>query len=221
MKAFSKVIGIVGGAGPVASSLLYSTLIEICQKQYGAHDYSDFPEIVLESFPFTRGNPEKIREEIALCFAKLKSAGASLCCVASHSFHGFLPDTRGLEFIHLVSESLREASRLKISKLLILASQTTIDLKLYESPNIPCVYPPEEDQNRIQSMIREVARGFSSLQQAEELEEMVLRLRPSLAFDGVMIACTELPLIYRKLPFDAVPVIDTIEVLARSLLSLC
>ena len=68
MLSFSKTIGIVGGAGPIASSFLYSTILEICQKQYKANDYSDFPEIILVSYPFIRGDQEKTREQIALAY---------------------------------------------------------------------------------------------------------------------------------------------------------
>jgi aspartate racemase len=211
---FSKAIGIVGGAGPAASAFLYTTLIELCQKQYGSNDYNEFPEIILESFPFIR-DAEKIRQDISLCLAKLKSAGADLFCIASHSFHGYLPAVPSA-FINLVSESLQEASRCNISKALILASQTTIDLKLYEQHGC---YPSKEDQKAIQTIIREVAGGTIAEPSARALQEMVNRLRPKLHFDGVILACTELPLLYRKFPFSTkLLVIDTTEVLAKKLL---
>ncbi|HEY5234655.1 MAG TPA: hypothetical protein VIJ14_00635, partial [Rhabdochlamydiaceae bacterium] len=71
----------------MASAFLYNTIIEICQKEYGANDYNGFPEIILESYPFTRGDTEKIRHDISLCFTKLKNAGADLFSIASNSFH--------------------------------------------------------------------------------------------------------------------------------------
>lgn len=213
---FSRAIGIVGGAGPVASALLYNTIIEICQKEYGANDYNEFPEIILESYPFTRGDREKIRHDISLCFKKLKSAGAELFSIASNSFHGFLPDVSSFAFVNLVQEGLQEASRLGISKALILAAQPTIDLKLYEQTGLQCIYP--EDQNQIQKIIREVAGGEVSQQQAEKLAEIIRGLE----IDGVIIACTELPLIHRKFPLSkhGLPVIDTVDVLAKRLLIL-
>src|SRR3990167_9648620 len=111
MASFSRTIGIVGGAGPVASAFLYTSILEICQKQYNANDYNEFPEIILVSYPFTRGDEGKIRKEISLCLSKLKSAGASLFCIASNSFHGFLPALPKAGFVNLVTESLKEAAR--------------------------------------------------------------------------------------------------------------
>lgn len=202
----------------MASAFLYNTIIEICQKEYGANDYNEFPEIILESYPFTRGNTEKIKHDISLCFTKLKSAGAELFSIASNSFHGYLPDVSSITFVNLVLESLQEASQLGISKALILAAQPTIDLKLYEQTNLKCIYP--KDQNQIQKIIREVAGGEVSQQQAEQLAEIIRSHRSQI--DGVIIACTELPLIHRQFPLvqASLPVIDTVEVLAKRLLFL-
>ena len=203
----------------MASAFLYTTILQVCQQKYHANDYAEFPEIVLVSYPFTRGNKEKTRVEIAKCLAKLKKAGASLFCVASNSFHGFLPLLSQSGFVSLVEESLKEAKRLKISKALVLASETTIRLQLYEQPGIDCVYPPSADQLRVNQLIRQVARGKVNEAQSIELKRMISRLRKSLSFDGVLIACTELPLIHAKLPIaiKALPIIDTIQVLARVL----
>ena len=219
--SFSKVIGIVGGAGPMASACLYSTIIELCQKQYDSHDYNEFPEIILESYPFVRGDGKKIQEDILLCFEKLKSAGAELFCIASNSFHAYLPDVSSLTFVNLVSESLQEATT--ISKALVLGSQVTIDLKLYEQSDLLCCYPPEKEQKLIQKIIREVAGGVIERKQSSALREIIQRLQGQLLFDGVIIACTELPLIHRKFSLsdkEELLIIDTVEVLAKRLLDL-
>lgn len=219
---FSKPIGIVGGAGPMASIFLCQTIIEICQKEYGCNDYSDFPEIILESYPFIRGDREKIRHDIALCFSKLQKAGAKLFSIASNSFHGFLPDTTSVAFVNLVLESVGEASRLQVSKALILAAQPTIDLKLYELTGLQCIYPSKEDQQLIQKIIREVAGGMITKDQAQQLKGIINTLQEKSQIDGIIIACTELPLIHRQFPIaeTGLPVVDTVEVLARRLLVL-
>ncbi|HEY5259595.1 MAG TPA: aspartate/glutamate racemase family protein [Rhabdochlamydiaceae bacterium] len=218
MNSFSKTIGIVGGAGPIASSFLYSTILEICQKQYKANDYSDFPEIILISYPFTRGDQEKIREQIACCLSKLQNAGASLTCIASHSFHGFLPELPKEGFVNLVNEALKEADRQAISKALILAAPLTIELMLYERSGLQCIYPSAQEQLRVNQWIREVAGGKIERDQSEELRKMIARIHERQTFNGVILACTELPLIHKKMHLsDDLPVINTIEVLAKQL----
>ncbi len=191
----------------MASAYMYNTIIEICQKEYASNDYNEFPEIIIESYPFTRG--ENIKHAIALCFTKLKNAGAEIFSIASNSFHGYLPDVSSIAFVNLVTESLKEASRLKVTK--------AIDMKLYET-GLQCVYPNGEDQKHIQSMIREVAGGEVTEHQAAKLEEII---RKHTQIDGVIIACTEIPLILRKFPLQVrLPMIDTVEVLAKKLVAL-
>jgi len=203
----------------MASAFLYSSILRVCQQEYHSNDYAEFPEIILISYPFTRGDKKKIRAEISKCFSKLKKTGASLFCIASHSFHGFLPLLPQPGFVNLVKESLKEAKRLKISKALILSSETTIRLRLYEQPGIDCVYPPIADQLRVNRYIREVAGGKINDSQSKELKKMVSRLRKTLHFDGVLIACTELPLIHAQFPIklNSLPIVDTMQVLSRVL----
>ncbi len=213
---FTKAIGIIGGAGAAASAYLYSTILEVCQKKFGAADYGDFPEIVLVSFPFTRGNKRKIQEEISLCVEKLKKAGASFCCVASHSFHGFLPEIK-MPFVNLVEEALDAARRAKITKALVFAAQTTIDLKIYEKGSFECVYPSKEEQLIVNRIIREIAGGSVLAKQAEDLKKIIKGHDE----DGIILACTEYPILNRSfLLSESIPVIDPIEILAEKLVEL-
>lgn len=220
---FFKPIGIVGGAGPVASAFLYTTIIELCQKQYGSNDYDEFPEIILDSYPFIRGNPDKVQQDLAFCFKKLKKAGAELISLASNSLHAFLPDVSQIAFVNLIVESFQEAKRCSISKALILSSQATIDLKLYEHIGLQCTYPSIEDQKQIQKMIRKIAVGIVTENQGKKLKEIIELSKQDPAINGVLIACTELPLIYRKFllsTWESLTVIDTLEILAKRLLLL-
>jgi aspartate racemase len=212
---FSKAIGIVGGAGAVAGGYLFSMILEVCQKKYGAKDYGDFPEIILVSYPFTRGDKLRIQEEISLCVKKLQKAGACLCCVASHSFHGFLPEIK-LPFVNLVDEAMKAAHRMNIGNALLFAAETTIDLKIYEKGNFKCIYPSNDEQQVVNRIIREVAGGSVRKEQAEELKQIIGRYD----VDGIILACTEYPLIHRSFHVsELMPVIDPIEILAEKLVA--
>jgi len=216
--SFSKTIGIIGGAGPMASSYLYRTILDICQREYGSNDYHEFPQIILISYPFTRGNPEKIRADLALCFEKLKNAGASVVGLASNSFHGYLPDLINIEFVHLVNESVKKAKSMGISKALILSAQKTIDLKLYEMGGLDCVYPAKKDQDAINDIIHDIASGIVCPEQADTLKKIISSAD---SVEGVILACTELPLVNQAFPLsDNLPVIDTSRVLAAKLIEL-
>jgi aspartate/glutamate racemase len=223
MPTFSKTIGIIGGAGPIASDFLYKTILEICQKDFKANDYKDFPEVILLSYPFTRGNPTKIQQEITQCFSKLKAAGADLFCIANNSFHGFLPEMSDINFIHLVREGMSAALGLKISKPLVFAAQATIDLKLYDGDRLNCVYPSNEEQQKVNLIIREVAGGNVNDHQVTTIKNIIAHNYKEASCNGILFACTELSLIYSLLGSEehlSPPIVDTAQVLARKLVEL-
>jgi aspartate racemase len=216
VKKFEKTIGIVGGAGPVASAFLYRVILEACQKRFGSNDYCDFPEIIIVSYPFIR-EADKIKRDLSICFDKLKKAGASIFCIACNTFHAFLPNVSDMHFVHLIQEGLKAAYTLNIRRGLVLASQRTIASKLYEQGSMECIYPSQEDQEKVQQMIREVTGGTAGKEQADILKAIIAKH----SVDGVILACTELPVIHRAFPLtDRLPIVDTVEVLANTLVSL-
>ena len=50
-----KKIGIIGGADPCASCLLYEKIINTCLKRDDCTNGSHFPEITIINYPFKRG----------------------------------------------------------------------------------------------------------------------------------------------------------------------
>ena len=74
-----KTIGIVGGAGPMASCVLNQYLVEICQRQYGCKEDQDFPLIINYSYPFgpmiesaeASANSRRIERELDFCITEL------------------------------------------------------------------------------------------------------------------------------------------------------
>ncbi|MBS0625665.1 MAG: aspartate/glutamate racemase family protein [Verrucomicrobia bacterium] len=214
--SFKKTIGIIGGAGPIASAYLYSALLKICQSDYGAADFHQYPHIVLVSYPFVRGQIEKITSDLSSCFNTLKSAGASVIGLACNTFHGLLPPFSGAEFVHLIESSLNKAKSLSLSKPLILATQKTVEFKLYEQEGLDSLYPTPDEQGQVNAIIREVMRGHLSQGQTQTLQKIISQHPEA---DGVLLACTELPPIHQAFPLDLpIPIVDTVDVLARELL---
>ena len=122
------------------------------------------------------------------------------------------------QFISIVEEGLKEASQQHLSKALILAAPTTIRLKLYERSAIKCIYPSAEEQNRVNQAIRNIASGKIESSEAQELKKMIHQIHQRDPFNGIILACTELPLLQRKSAIsDTLPVIDTLQVLAKRL----
>ena len=97
----------------------------------------------------------------------------------------------------------------------------TINLKLYETSAIECLYPASKEQQQVNQFIREIAGGKVEDSQAQELRKIISQIHGHASFDGIIIACTELPLLHKKMPLsDTLPVVNTVEVLAKQLVML-
>ena len=76
----------------------------------------------------------------------------------------------------------------------------------------------ESDQIEINRIIREVGSGIIFEEQGDTLKRIIANTD---SIDGVVLACTELPLVYQAFPLsNDLPIIDTIEILARRLIEL-
>jgi len=80
----NKVIGVLGGMGPVASSNLYAKIIKYTQQEYGAVQDFDYPPIIIYSLPLVGFdetgivNEELVKEQLIAGVKKLESAGCEL-----------------------------------------------------------------------------------------------------------------------------------------------
>src|ERR1700722_4519650 len=87
-------IGIIGGAGPLASALLYQKLLEACYIK----EAKSMPEIVLLNYPFTRCLSQSeeqahyaiTRSELQYCIDQLAAYGVEQAVIACNTLHLFL-----------------------------------------------------------------------------------------------------------------------------------
>lgn len=85
-----KKLGIIGGAGPLASALFYETLVHECYRLQ-----RPLPEILLLNYPFNRGlTPEENREngavvqtELLHCLNALEAGGAAVAVLVCNTLH--------------------------------------------------------------------------------------------------------------------------------------
>lgn len=218
-----KKLGIIGGAGPLASALLYEMLIH--------ESYSlgrQVPEIVLLNFPFTRGlslnegraNEKTIHAELDYCVQFLANNGVKLAILACNTLHLFLKQDipSSIKFYSLPDLVLNQAQRRHHHRLLILGTQNTCHSNLYQSKNIEAIYPSSSDQMKIDDVINRVLDGKILKEDSELVEYVInttLREKP---FDGVVLGCTDFPVLHHHHPiFSTKPIYDSIKIPAQTL----
>jgi aspartate racemase len=119
--------------------------------------------------------------------------------------------------IDLVAENV---SALNYKRVGVLATPTTIKFDLYgkalSKKGIKVFYPTDEAQKLHEKIIREILSGEKNTDDIKKLEITTRDFVQKDTLDGVILGCTELPLVFPKVHFNNV--IDCMEVLADKLL---
>jgi len=221
-------IGILGGMGALASAYFYFALIEELQRVGISRD-ADFPEIILFNLPveemdstgLENGNARKLILQLKLGLKKLEREGSEIIAIPCNTVHFCYEELQAAvrpRLVNIIKETLEEISRMKVSRVGVLSSQTTSRLGLYEKPlsqmGIEVVSLPSKDQLMVTELIESVLSGRISHKEQEELEKIAGRLVAKGA-QTVILGCTELPLIKPRTEAVGAPLLDTSRLLAK------
>lgn len=193
----------------MASALFYETIIKLCQERYGAKNDEDFPKIILLNYPFSPmcsrsdylSNNQQIKSEVTCSFQNLQDCGAKTVAIACNTLHNFIDKKSwSFDFINIVQAVLNSAKKANTNKLLFLGTITSVENRLYEQSDISILYPSAQAQARIDAIIDCMLAGASKKNKSQELCELISELSTKgLEFDGVILGCTELSLLYKPL----------------------
>lgn len=217
-----KKLGVIGGAGPLASALFYLSLIEESYRQHGA-----LPEIFLINFPFTRGitNEEgkqkksQISHELKKVLMKLKYNRAEYGVIVCNTLHLYLQDiVPDFPLFYLPELVLDEAEKLHKMRLLILGSQNTCSQNLYAREGFEFLYPDLENQLLVDEAIDKVLKGEVSEHSAFLLSKMIRVMFLNTPFQGIVLGCTELSVLHDRYPIHSVPhIFDSVKIAAKQI----
>ncbi len=220
-----KVIGVLGGMGPLATVDLYRKIIEATPAQRD----QDHLHVIIESNPAVPDRTEALLYDgpdptpLLLAGARrLASAGADFIVVPCNTAHAFLPRIAGsvpVPFVSMVEETASTiAERWTGCTVGILATSGTVSANLYQSAferhGLASVTPTSEAQSGIMRAIGGVKAGMLGDEQTELAQTAATELIARGA-QVLITACTELPLILRQ-EHVSVPLIDPTFVLAQA-----
>ncbi|MGW9213103.1 aspartate/glutamate racemase family protein [Embleya sp. NPDC055664] len=223
-----KRIGIVGGVGPLASVYFYERLLRLS----GASDDADYPAAVLVSEPMPSriehllGRGESPLPQLLATVEQLERAGADAIAIPSATTHAYrteLCDAVGIPVFDLLAETGVALRRRRLRRPLLLATEATAELRLYEqhlAPDTIARYPDAARQAETDDFIERVKRGVPVEALRGEFARWIEGLLPRRTGDPdcIVLACTELSVI-APTRAGRVPVVDVTDVLARAILA--
>lgn len=223
----NKSIAIIGGMGPQASAKLLEILIDMCNKDFGAKDDSDFPEVILNSIPVPNfiSNKNNVKIVRGILIERIKNlenfrpSCIGIACNTAHVMFEDLQSSTQVPFVSIIDEVTKKVAQSKIKKIGLIGTPVTIDSNLYQSAlgkqKIEVVIPSKKERELVEAVIWNVLAGNAGGKDRQQLVKIAGSLKKKGA-QGIILGCTELPLIFPK--DFLLPVFDSIEILARGLL---
>ncbi len=212
----------------MASCYFYQLLIQECQQQYNCAADSDFPLMTIINYPFAdmltaencRNNRPILVKQLQTCIDHLAAQGASIIAIACNTLHTILPNIVipvGIELVHIARITVNKAISLKCRSGLILATSTTIALRLYQAQEFVCIYPTAKEQTIIDRIIKKILHDDIDEKDSIQLGAIISRY----TVDSVILGCTELPLLHKQHPLkiaQSIAILDSSALLAACII---
>ena len=212
-----KRIGILGGISHESTAVCYQRL----HSEYFARrqDYY-YPEVIVYSLNFQRFTDYEDRGEMAPYVEyilqgmdALQQAGADFALMAANSPHAVFPQVAvrtSLPLLSIVEVTAQAAQTRGLRRLLLLGIRFTMQSTFYAEVcarfGIDVVTPTAGEQDEINRIIFEelVVGNFHTASR-----QTLLRIIDRYPVDGVILGCTELPLLLQSSD-TTIPLLDTL-----------
>lgn len=224
-----KIPGIIGGMGPEATVDLMQQIII----KTPALDDDDHIRCIIDNNPKVPsriaailGNAkENPGEHMAHMARRLERWGADFLVIACNTAHNYYVQVAAavtIPVVHLIDLVVHQAvsQHHNLQTVGILGSHTIIKTGLYAAEfatkGVSVTYPDDQVQEDLFQIIRRVKAGETGSQIQQEFRVIGSQLAKK-GTDMAILACTELGVIARDLPF---PYLDATEVLAQEIVDI-
>jgi len=202
------------------STLKYYDLI--LKKYFETHNDYHYPEIVIFSLNFQKlidyelgDDKEKYIEYLMSGIKSLENSGVSFIIMAANSPHAVFEELENLSkvpILSIVKATINKAKHENMKKLLLLGIKFTMQSTFYQDYcrelGIEVITPTEAEQNEIDTIIfNELVIGIFKRESKKRLKQIINGYK----VNGVILGCTELPLILDQKEFE-VKLLDTVEI---------
>ena len=216
-----KTIGLLGGTSWPSTFLYYDYINRKIAQHFGGYHSA---EIILYSIDYheikslynTPDGWKKIPQILLAKYKHLEKMKPDCILICNNTLHRALPEIRAqfdtdIPLIDIVSSTGKQAKTLGLKKLLFTGTQFTMEDtfftdRLQKEYGLEINIPTQEDRANIQAIQTAVSTGNQTDEHQGQFTE-IIKNYPD--YDGVILACTELPLVARPDDFD-IPLINTI-----------
>ncbi len=227
-----KTVGILGGLGPEATIEYYRSIPALIEER--AHG-EPVPEMVIYSASLRRFIEQMERQNwagvaawLAVRVNALGSAGSDFVAIASNTPHIVFDEVESLSRVPLISiveETCSRAESLGLRRVGLMGTKFTMGHdyygKIFSKGGMEVLVPRQEEQQYIhEKLASEICEGIMERETKERLLSIVKRMLDESSIEGVILGCTELPLILDKDEFG-IPFLNTTAIHVESIVHRC
>ncbi|NJF24562.1 aspartate racemase [Thermococcus sp. Bubb.Bath] len=222
-----RVIGILGGMGPLATAELFRRIVE---KTPAKRD-QDHPRIIIYNNPkipdrtaFILGNGPDPRPELVASAKKLERWGVDFIimpCNTAHFFAETIQKAIRVPLVSMIEETAEVVRETGLRKVGLLATNGTIKGLVYHRAllkhGVQIAVPGKNDQAQVMRAIYEGIKA-GNLEMGRELLLKVAK-KLEMRSDGIITGCTEVSVALKQEDLS-VPLIDPMNVIAEKAVKL-
>ncbi len=219
-----KTIGLLGGTSWESTTLYYQKINTLIKERLGAQHSA---KIYLYSFDYyeiahalEQDDWKSVERDLLTHGKILERAGAELCALCANTTHLAaqpLEEALSIPLVHIAKATLDVATSQAMKRVLLLGTRYTMQSRLYqevfEPAGIEVLTPSRRDQGLIHRIIyQELIQG----QFLDSSKQALLDIIAKQPVDGVILGCTELPLILHSSDV-CTPLLDTLELHVKAI----
>lgn len=221
-----KTIGLIGGTSWISTVEYYRIINQLTNERLGGLNSA---KILLYSINFEEFKPPSdpngwgpVVETLTGIARRLEHAGADcllLCANTPHMAAAGVQKNIRIPLIHIAEVTSQEIAKQKLSTVGLLGTKYTMELPFFKTKllehNIRPLVPGDKERIDINASIYgELGKGVFKPETKEKYLRIIEEFKKKGA-QGVILACTEIPLLLKQSDCD-IPVFDTTAIHARS-----
>lgn len=218
-----KKIGIIGGVTWVSTHLYYKLINQKINERLGGHHSA---EIIINSVDFAeviqylqKDEWDNIEDLILERAQELKRSGADFIAISSNTMAKIGQNVSKKASIHLIDifqSTAVEVKNLGLKKVALLGTVFTMKDPFFinelERQGVSSVVPNLEEIDAINEIIMtELTKGIIVEKSKNVFINIINRMEKDEGIDGVILGCTEIPLLIKKNDVN-LPIFDTTEI---------
>ena len=219
-----KKLGMIGGTGPESTLDYYQSIIKRFQEETGNEE--SLPELLIYSVNMYKifdllqnGQEEELAEYLAAAVLSLERAGADFAVMSANTPHIVFDKVQqkvNIPMVSIVEETYRRTQQLELKKIGLLGTKFTMENDFFKEPfsvNDQEIFVPNEDEQQFLhgKIVAELEQGIVKEETKKEFLAIAEKLIERHDIEGIVLGCTELPMIFKPEDLD-IPQLNTVEI---------